>query len=212
MRNLLGFLKNMMVFSQVENAIHPRSFPHREREALPFSPLSWERGLKRLSAPEASKKSRGGFTLIELVITVAIVGLLAMVALPMAELGVQRFKEHELHYALREIRTALDTYKRGVDEGWIEHTMGKSGYPPSLKALVEGVTDARVPDGKSKIYFLRQIPRDPMFPDQAAPDDETWGKRSYESSHDAPEEGEDVFDVYSLSPGVGLNGIAYRNW
>lgn len=156
--------------------------------------------------------SNGGFTLIELVITVAIIGLLAAVALPMAELGVQRFKEHELHHALREIRTALDAYKRGVDEGVIQHTIEKSGYPPSLRVLVDGVTDSRIPDGKSKIYFLRRIPRDPMFSNPATPDEETWGKRSYASSHDAPEEGEDVFDVYSLSPGVGLNGIEYRRW
>jgi general secretion pathway protein G len=156
--------------------------------------------------------SNWGFTLIELVITVAIVGLLAGVALPMAELGVQRSKEHELHQALREIRTALDAYKSGVDGGMIQHSAEKSGYPPSLKVLVDGVTDSRVPDGKSKIYFLRRIPRDPMFSDPATPDEETWGKRSYASSHDAPEEGEDVFDVYSLSPGVGLNGIPYRNW
>lgn len=157
-------------------------------------------------------ESHGGFTLIELVITVAIIGLLSTMALPMAELGVQRFKEHELHFALREIRTAMDAYKRGVDEGRIEHTIGQSGYPPSLKVLVEGVTDVQSPDGKSKIYFLRKIPRDPMFTDPATPDEETWGKRSYASSHDAPVEGEDVFDVYSLSKGVGLNGIEYRNW
>ena len=157
-------------------------------------------------------ESNGGFTLIELVITVAIVSLLATVVLPMAELGVQRFKEHELHFALREIRTALDAYKRAVDEGRVENAMGKSGYPPSLKALVDGVTDAKVPDAKSKIYFLRQIPRDTMSADPARPDEETWGKRSYASSHDAPEEGDDVFDVYSLSKGVGLNGIEYRNW
>lgn len=156
-------------------------------------------------------ESNGGFTLIELVITVAIVGLLAAVALPMAELGVKRFREHELHFALREIRTAIDAYKRAVDEGRIEKTIGKSGYPPSLKTLVDGVPDVRLPD-KSRIYFLRKIPRDPMFADPARADEETWGKRSYASSHDAPEEGDDVFDVYSLSSGVGLNGIEYRRW
>jgi general secretion pathway protein G len=156
-------------------------------------------------------RTNGGFTLIELVITVAIVGLLAAVALPMAELGVKRFREHELHFALREIRTAIDAYKRAVDEGRIEKTIGKSGYPPSLKMLVDGVPDAKLPD-KNRIYFLRKIPRDPMFADPARPDEETWGKRSYASSHDAPEEGDDVFDVYSLSSGVGLNGIEYRRW
>ncbi len=153
-----------------------------------------------------------GFTLIELVITVAIVGLLAAVAMPMAELAVQRDKEHELRLALREIRTGLDAYRQAVDEGRIIQSLGTSGYPPSLKVLVEGVPDAGSPDSKRRIYFLRRIPRDPLFLDPDKTDEETWGRRSYASSADSPEAGEDVFDVYSLSAGVGLNGIAYRNW
>ena len=153
-----------------------------------------------------------GFTLIELVISVAIVGLLASVALPMMELTIQRNKEYELRLALRQIRTALDAYKQAVDEGRVSRSLLKSDYPPSLKVLVEGVPDQSSPDQKNMIYFLRRIPRDPMFNDPATPDDETWGKRCYASSYDSPEEGEDVFDVYSLSPGIGLNGIGYRNW
>ena len=78
--------------------------------------------------------------------------------------------------------------------------------------LVDGVSDASSPDRKKWIYFLRQIPRDPMFPDPTRLNEETWGKRSYASSHEAPEEGDDVFDVYSLAPGTGLNGIPYRKW
>lgn len=157
-------------------------------------------------------RRQAGFTLIELVITVAIVALLATIALPMEELTVKRNQEYELHLALREIRSALDAYKRAVDEGRIANAIGKSGYPPSLKNMVEGVIDERSPDRNSKIYFLRRIPRDPMFSDPATPDEDTWGKRSYASSVDAPVQGDDVFDVYSLASDVGLNGIPYRNW
>lgn len=153
-----------------------------------------------------------GFTFIELVVTVAIVGLLATIVLPMAELVVKRDHEHELRLALREIRTAVDAYKRAVDEGRVTIEAGKSGYPPSLKDLVDGVVDAKSPDHSSKIYFLRRIPRDPLCLDASKSDEESWGKRSYESPPDAPEEGDDVFDIYALSAEVGLNGIPYREW
>ncbi|HUX90491.1 MAG TPA: type II secretion system protein [Gallionellaceae bacterium] len=153
-----------------------------------------------------------GFTLIELVVTVAIVGLLASLALPMTELIVKREKEQNLRLALRQIRSALDAYKQAVVEGRVKSSLLQSGYPPSLKALVEGVPDETDPDKKGKIYFMRRIPRDPMFNEPAEDDAETWGKRSYASSADEPQEGEDIFDVYSLSTDVGLNGINYRKW
>lgn len=158
------------------------------------------------------RRLAAGFTLIELVVTVAIVSLLASVVLPMAELATQRSKEQELRLALRQIRGALDAYRRAVDEGRVTHSLLQSGYPPSLKVLVDGVPDASSPDKKHRIYFLRRIPRDPMLNDATRSDEETWGKRSYASSPDSPEEGEDVFDVYSLSPRTGLNGIRYRDW
>lgn len=155
---------------------------------------------------------RSGFTLIEMVVTVAIVGLLASVALPLAELTVKRGKEHELRLALREIRTALDAYRQAVEEGRISSAMQESGYPGSLQVLVDGVPDASSPDRKKRIYFLRRIPRDPFFAEPARPDEESWGKRSYASSPEAPEEGADVFDVYTRAPGTGLNGIPYSRW
>jgi len=156
-----------------------------------------------------------GFTLIELMMTVAIVGILASVALPMAELAVQRNKEQELKAALRDIRGAIDAYAQAKEDGRIQgekDSQGLSRYPSSLQVLVDGVTDAQNPDGKAKIYFLRRIPRDPFATDPTATDDDTWGKRSYASSADDPEPGEDVFDVYSRSTDVGLNGISYRKW
>ena len=151
------------------------------------------------------------FTLIEVVVTVAIVGLLASVAIPLAEISIKRTKEQELRTALRQIRTALDAYKQASDEGRILRTAGESGYPKTLQALVDGVEDAKSPL-RSKIYFLRRIPRDPFYEDKTMPAERTWGKRSYASSAVTPKEGDDVFDVYSSTPGSGLNGMDYREW
>ena len=152
-----------------------------------------------------------GFTLIELVVTLVIVALLSTIALPVSELAVQRNKEQELRSALRQIRSAIDAYKQAWDEGRIAASIGKSGYPASLEVLVEGVDDPNSPE-KSKIYFLRRIPRDPFFTDPALTAAGTWRKRSYASSADDPQEGEDVFDVYSTAPGKDLRGIPYRDW
>jgi general secretion pathway protein G len=149
------------------------------------------------------KRARG-FTLIELLVTVAILALLASVALPLAELQVQRNKEGELRRTLREIRGAIDAYKRAADDGRIERAADASGYPPSLEALVEGVPDKRKTDG-TKLYFLRRVPADPMS-------DEDWGLRSYASSADDPRPGDDVYDVYSRSDETGMNGVPYAQW
>ena len=153
-----------------------------------------------------------GFSFIELMVSAAMLGVLAMVAVPMLELTAQRAKEQELRTALREIRTAIDDYKQAWDDGKIEHLLGESGYPHRLEDLVAGVPDASDPLKKKFIYFLRRIPADPMAETPANKPEMTWGKRSYESSHDHPKEGRDVFDVYSLSQRVGLNGIKYNEW
>lgn len=152
-----------------------------------------------------------GFTLIEVLITAAIVAVLASIAMPLAELASTRSKETDLRRALMQIRDALDAYKRASDEGRILRSPADSGFPPTLALLVEGVPDAKSPSG-SRIHFLRRLPRDPLHPDTSAPPENTWGLRSYESPHDNPRPGKDVFDVYSLSTRTGLNGIPYREW
>ena len=152
-----------------------------------------------------------GFTLIELVITVAIVGLLASAAMPLASMTIKRAKETELRSALRDIRSAIDAYKEAAEQGRVEVDADASGYPPDLKVLYAGVVDATSPD-KKLIYFMRQLPRDPFFPDGTASAEETWGLRSYASPPANPQPGADVFDVHSLSTDKGLNGVPYRDW
>jgi general secretion pathway protein G len=157
------------------------------------------------------RPARGGFTIIELVVTLAIVGILASAALPLAELAVRRSKESDLRQALREIRTAIDEYKKATVDGRVAKAADASGYPPSLEVLVAGVEN-RKDAGKQKIYFLRRIPRDPFHTEAETRAVETWGLRSYESSPDNPRPGKDVFDVYSTSEDTGINGVPYREW
>jgi general secretion pathway protein G len=156
-------------------------------------------------------KALRGFTLIELVITVAIVALLATAVLPVNELVVQRTQEQDLRRSLRQIREAIDAYKQASDEGRIKKSVGDSGYPKTLDELVNGVDDQKNPN-KAKIYFLRRIPRDPFSTDPTLSAAATWGKRSYASPPDDPKEGDDVFDVFSLATGRGINGQPYRDW
>lgn len=154
---------------------------------------------------------KNGFTFIELMVTLAIMGVLALVAIPMAQVSAQREKERELRAALMQIREALDAYKHATEQGRILIKIDGSGYPGTLDEMVEGVVDQRSPT-QQKVYFLRRLPRDPFFPDASVKPAATWGLRSYASPPDAPYAGKDVFDVYSTSDKVGLNGVPYRQW
>lgn len=152
-----------------------------------------------------------GFTLVEMVMTVAIVGILASAAMPLASLVSQRNKEQELRQSLMVVRQAIDEHRRQFDSGKIAKSIGDTGFPKSLKDLTEGVVDQTSTD-KKRIIFLRRIPRDPFHNDPSVKPEATWGLRSYDSPPDDPSPGKDVFDIYSLDKGVGLNGIPYSKW
>jgi general secretion pathway protein G len=151
-----------------------------------------------------------GFTLIELVVSLAILALIATMAAPMGEVIVQRNKEQDLRKSLRQVREAIDAYKQAYDEGHMIKQVDASGYPPTLQILQDGVDDAKSPTPR-KIFFLRRIPADP-FADPSIPPAETWGMRSYASSAQNPSPGDDVYDIYSKSEGKGLNGVPYKEW
>ncbi|SFX46813.1 general secretion pathway protein G [Janthinobacterium lividum] len=150
-----------------------------------------------------------GYTTIELLVVMAVMGILATAAMPLVELTATRNKERELKQSLWEIRRAIDSYKQAYDAGRIGKGEQGSGYPPSLAVLVQGVPDLAA--GGQTMYLLRRIPKDPFAPADVKAE-MSWGLRSYLSPPDEPKEGADVFDVYSTSDKVGMNGIAYRLW
>jgi general secretion pathway protein G len=164
----------------------------------------------RFGKGSAAVARASGFTIIELVVVLVVLSVLALSVLPVAELSVRRAKERDLKAALVEMRQAIDAYKHAVDDKKLAPGGPQSGYPTNLGVLVEGAAPADASTG-SRVYFLRRIPRDPFAPVTVAPES-TWGLRSYASPPDRPAPGADVYDVYSLTEGTGLNGLPYRQW
>jgi general secretion pathway protein G len=154
-------------------------------------------------------RSERGFTFIELLIVSTILLVLASMAMPLAKVTSQRQREAELRRSLREIRTAIDKFKDGVDQGLIPTTElepGSEGYPPDLETLVEGVSVANDASGR-KLKFLRRVPIDPMT------NSTEWGLRSYTDKPDSTSwGGRSVFDVYTTSDATALDGTKYRDW
>lgn len=162
------------------------------------------------------KKRAGlGFTLIEMVVVLAIVAILASAALPLQELAVRRVQESALREALRSLRTAIDAHRQAVEAKQVARGRDGSPYPPTLQALVQGVPmideQGQPLPGHTRLYFLRRLPRDP-FADPAIPAAETWQLRSSHSPPDAPAPGDDVFDVMSRSERQALDGTRLRDW
>jgi general secretion pathway protein G len=158
-----------------------------------------------ITYPRSRRWSQAGFTLAELVMVSAVMVILAGVTMPVAKYTSRRLKEMELRQALRDMRSAVDEYKRYSDMGLIPVDLGTDGYPAKLDVLVDGVEIAGQVDKKLKL--LRRLPLDPMTGEKE------WGLRSYQDEPDASSwGGENVYDVYSQSRGVGLNGVPYREW
>jgi general secretion pathway protein G len=158
-----------------------------------------------MARSEHHTRRRSGYTMVELVLVSTVLVILAAVALPTSKYTVRRAKEMELRSSLREMRNAIDEFKRYSDAGLIAVERGTDGYPGELELLVEGVDLVGQID--KQVRFLRRIPRDPMTGEYE------WGLRSYQDEFDSDSwGGENVFDVYSLSEGVGLNGLPYREW
>ena len=148
------------------------------------------------------RKGERGLTLVELIVTVAILAVLASAAVPIARFQIKRQRERELHYDLWMMRDAIDKYKDAADRGAFQTKVDSQNYPPDLQTLVDGVDI----QGK-KVKFLRKIPVDPMTGGSE------WGLRSMQDDPKSDSYGgQSVFDVYSKSTGTGLNGEKYSDW
>jgi len=155
-----------------------------------------------------------GISLIELIVTLIILSILSLLILPSAQMTMKRNREIELRRELRQIRTAIDEYRKTYDQAVIEKklldSLNKSHYPETLQVLVDGYDFGGLVDYKKK--FLRRIPADP-FNTPKPGEEPQWGLRSYTDQPDSSTwGGEDVYDVYSLSEGTAIDGTKYKDW
>jgi len=158
-------------------------------------------------AGQITMKGDGGFTLIEMIVTLAILAMLAGLAIPAARNDAKRRREVQLKYSLSELRRAIDSYKADFERGLVgplDRKLNDECYPPKLEVLVEGI---HPPNSTKTIRYLRAIPIDPMS------DKAEWGLRSVQDEPDTSSWGEqNVYDVHSLSDATALNGTKYREW
>ena len=158
-------------------------------------------------AGQITMKGDGGFTLIEMIVTLGILAMLAGLAIPAARNDAKRRREVQLKYSLSEFRRAIDSYKADCERGLVgplDRKLNDECYPPKLEVLVEGI---HPPNSTKTIRYLRAIPIDPMS------DKAEWGLRSVQDEPDTSSWGEqNVYDVHSLSDATALNGTKYREW
>ena len=158
-------------------------------------------------AGQITMKGDRGFTLIEMIVTLAILAMLAGLAIPAARNDAKRRREVQLKYSLSELRRAIDSYKADCERGLVgplDRKLNDECYPPKLEVLVEGI---HPPNSTKTIRYLRAIPIDPMS------DKAEWGLRSVQDEPDTSSWGEqNVYDVHSLSDATALNGTKYREW
>jgi general secretion pathway protein G len=156
-------------------------------------------------------RTRCGVSLLELVVSITILGILAAGVVPLVRNTATRSREIELRRNLRVIRIAIDDYKKTFDKMPEGPLKTGSGYPKDLQELVDGKDFGDVKTGTVK--FLRRKVLNPLDPKSSTDDKWGWELRSYKDKPDSSSWGkEDVYDVYAPQDGTALDGTKYKEW